>query len=175
MLIRKYLWPDRYFDDISSVTPKLLEELGVRALICDIDNTLVTYDDPLPTESCLEWFESMKTGGIKLSFVSNNRIPRAEIFAEGTGCYAVSESGKPGVKRLREAMAFMDVKPDETAVLGDQIFTDILAGHLAGTKTILIKPIRDKLTPLFRLKRALEKPILRSFSKHIKRKEQKPL
>ena len=61
--------PDGIFDDIYAITPEFLLSLGVRGLILDIDNTLVTYDDPIPTEKVAGWLEAMHDAGISTAFV----------------------------------------------------------------------------------------------------------
>ena len=62
-------------------------------------------------------------------------------------------------------MDAIGVKPENAAMLGDQVFTDVLAGKNAGLRTILVKPIRDKKTLFFRFKRWLEKPVLRAYAR----------
>jgi predicted HAD superfamily phosphohydrolase YqeG len=59
----------------------------------------------------------------------------------------------------------MNATPESTMMIGDQVFTDICCGNLGGTHTILVRPIKDKLTPFFRAKRLLEKPILARMKK----------
>lgn len=164
-MIRKYLWPTHFYEDIYKITPDMLKNEGIKALVCDIDNTIVTYDDPTPTESAAKWLSEMLGASIKLAFVSNNDQARVELFCRGLGCYYMAKSGKPGSRGLLAAMEHMNTSRTETAMLGDQLFTDVFAGSRLGMRTILVLPIKDKLTPLFRFKRALEKPILRAYLK----------
>ena len=72
MIFEKLLTPDFMFASYSEVTPEFLASIGVRALICDIDNTLVTYDDARPTDALHRWFRDMESAGVKIAFVSNN-------------------------------------------------------------------------------------------------------
>ena len=156
--------PDRYFDTIYGITPALLGSMGVRALVLDIDNTLVTYDDPDPTPPVLKWAEEMREAGISLAFVSNNSSrERVERFNRPFGFFATAKSGKPGTKYVKKAIAHMGAVPETTCVVGDQIFTDIFAGKRIGTRSILVKPIKDKTTLFFRCKRKLEKPVIRRY------------
>ncbi|MFA6948575.1 MAG: YqeG family HAD IIIA-type phosphatase [Eubacteriales bacterium] len=164
-MIRKYLWPTHFYEDIYKITPNMLKNEGIDALICDIDNTIVTYDDPEPTETAARWLSDMRGAGISLAFVSNNEQARVERFCRTLGCYYMAKSGKPGSRGLCGAMEHMGTTRQNTAMLGDQLFTDIFAGSRIGLRTILVLPIKDKLTPLFRFKRALEKPILRAYLK----------
>ncbi|NLZ36766.1 MAG: YqeG family HAD IIIA-type phosphatase [Clostridiales bacterium] len=172
-LISRLFWPDMRFKNIYEITPQLLSECGINAVISDIDNTLVTYDDPSPTTEARCWLASMKEAGIKIAFISNNTGERVEKFCEGMDCYFRAESGKPSRKYLLEALTHMGVDKANAALLGDQLFTDVLAGKLAGIRTILVDPIKDVMTPLFRFKRALEKPILSAYERHISKNRQK--
>lgn len=160
-MIDRFLFPDRMFESFAEITPERLAELGVRALVCDIDNTLVTYDDPEPTEEVLRRFEEWTRAGIGIAFVSNNDKARVERFNKNLGYPAFAEAGKPSPRPLRLAAEAMGVAAGECAMLGDQLFTDVLAGRLAGFQCLLVPPIRDKKTFFFRFKRALEAPILR--------------
>lgn len=163
---KKYLIPDVFYNDIYEVTPEFLTKAGVRALVLDIDNTLVTYDDPEPTESVLAWFKGMQGAGISIAFVSNNKHPRVNKFNEKLGFFARGKGGKPFAKHVRRAMAHMGVTPGETALIGDQLLTDILAARTAKlNKALLVKPIKDKTDAFTRFKRWLEKPFIKKYYK----------
>lgn len=159
------LIPTKIFEDIYKITPEELTESGINALILDIDNTLVTYDDPKPTETVAAWLDSMHAAGIKTAFVSNNHLPRVESFCEGLGCYFHADSAKPSRRYLREAMKYMETDINSTAAVGDQLFTDVWAAKRCGMKAFLVPPIKDKTSLFFRSKRLLEKPFLRLYFK----------
>ncbi len=163
-MFEKFL-PTKIYDNIYAITPEELNSLGIRALILDIDNTLVTYDDPKPTESVAAWLGAMHAAGVQTAFVSNNHAPRVEAFCEGLDCYFHADAMKPSRRYLREAMAHMGTTVENTACVGDQLFTDVWAGKRAGIKAFLVPPIKDKRTPFFKAKRLLEKPFLRLYRK----------
>lgn len=167
MSIIDKLIPDYYFNTIYDITPELMSTLGIHGLILDIDNTLVTYDDPEPIPSVLEWFDSMLRVGIKISFVSNNHAERVETFNSRLGYYALADSGKPFGDSVMKAMNAMHTSVSDTLIIGDQIFTDVYAGKRVGLKAILVDPIKDKTTLFFRFKRLLEKPLKRRKGKDI--------
>ena len=157
--------PDFVFDDFYSITPEFLKENGIFAIVSDIDNTLVTYDDEKPTLRVLSWLESLKSADIKISFVSNNSHERVRIFNESLGFFAVGKSGKPFKKNVLYAIEYMNVPKENVCMLGDQIFTDVFAGQNAGIKTIFVPPIKDRTDILTRSKRILEIPFLKKFRK----------
>ena len=166
MLTDRLFCPDHRFRDVYEIDPEWLRGLGVRAVLLDIDNTLVTYDDPEPTERALGWLGKLADCGIKTAFVSNNERERVERFNEKLGYPAEWKAGKPLVRKSRRAMNALGASPHETAVIGDQIFTDIRSGKKLGVAlTVLVEPIKDKRTLFFRFKRLLERPIKYRYEK----------
>ena len=159
------LTPDYIFDTFDCVSPEFLESLGIRALLIDIDNTLAPYEEPEPNERIQEWFASLSAHGIKAALISNNHPPRVEQFNKTLGLPAYPDSGKPGSRAIRAAMAEMGCTPEETAGLGDQLLTDTLAVHRLDMRSIIVPPIKDKTTLFFRFKRWLEKPFIRRYYK----------
>jgi len=165
-MLKKYLIPDVFYDNIYQITPEYLLGEGVKALVLDIDNTLVTYDDPEPTESVLEWLRSMEEAGISIAFVSNNKPPRVERFNSKLGYFARAKGGKPFTKNIKRAMVHMGVTRNETALIGDQLLTDVLAARSAKLRrAFLVKPIKDKTDAFTRSKRMLEKPFIKKYYK----------
>ncbi len=164
--------PDRYFDTVYSVTPELLCENGVKGLILDIDNTLVPYEIPTPTEENVAWLRMMWDAGIKTAFVSNNHKERVELYNAELGCPAFYDSGKPLKKACKRALDAMELAPSEVAIIGDQVFTDVVAGRISSLKmAILVKPIKDKTNLFFKTKRLLEKPVLAAYRRRTAKKE----
>lgn len=163
MIFQNYLIPDIFTESYANVTPQLLGGLGVRALICDIDNTLAPYESLDPPPDVLRWCREMQAHGIRIAFVSNNDAERVERFNRPLGYPAYAKAGKPSGKFIRQAMANLDADVTTTAVLGDQLFTDALAARLCGVTAIIVPPIRDKKTLFFRLKRRMERPYLNEY------------
>ena len=83
---------------VCDITPHLLEKLGVRGLLLDIDNTLTTHDNPVPAPGVEAWVAGMQAAGISLCLVSNNHPPRVAPFAERLGLDFVCEGKKPLTK-----------------------------------------------------------------------------
>lgn len=156
-------YPDILFPNIYEITPELLKKEKVKGLVLDLDNTIAPYEVAEPTEEMNKWFHAMKDAGIKLAFVSNNKGERVKIFNRGWGIPLFAGAKKPSPKGIRLALQALKLTPDETAGLGDQIFTDCLACHRAGLRFYLVPPIRDKKTLFFRSKRLLEKPFVGKF------------
>jgi HAD superfamily phosphatase (TIGR01668 family) len=162
----KYFLPDFYFDKYSDITPQFLLENNIRTLLLDVDNTLAPYEQSEPDEKILAWLSALRENGISFAFISNNSSPdRINLFNKSIGAPAYAKSAKPLAKNTNRALAELGAKKEETAFLGDQIFTDVLAAHGVGIPAILVPPINDKKDLLTRSKRVLEKPILRKYER----------
>ena len=165
MLFERYLMPDRMTEHYYNVTPDFLLNMGIRALICDIDNTLATYEQPDPPADLIRWCAQMRQAGIQIAFVSNNTEERVSRFNKAFGFPAYPDSGKPSPAKLRLAMEQMGTDVTSTAMLGDQLLTDALAARLCGLFVIIVPPIADKKNLFFRCKRWIEKPYIREYKR----------
>ncbi len=165
MILEDYLVPDLMLRRFGDVTPALLSQWNVRGLICDIDNTLVTYEQPDPPPEVVAWCSALRAAGIRIVFVSNNEPARVQRFNKPFGFPCFANAKKPFGRAVRKAMRVMGTDRTNTAVLGDQLFTDALGGKREGLMTIIVPPIRDKKTLFFRLKRWLEIPYLNAYRK----------
>ena len=141
------LIPRFLFDDIYAIDPAWLHAQGVKLLLADLDNTLVPYKVKVPTEEVRAWKKGLEAAGVTLFLLSNSRKPgRAAQFAEALGIPYEGHAGKPKSGGFQRAMARMGARPEETAIVGDQIFTDIWGGNRAGVLTLMVQPIaRDTL------------------------------
>lgn len=137
------LTADMVCESIYDIDVFELKKKGICLLLADLDNTLVPYGVALPTDEVKEWAARLKEAEINLFVLSNNRrANRPRIFSEELGVPFIGHAGKPGVKNFYKAMQQMGVTAKQTALVGDQIFTDVLGGNRAGVTTILVKPIR---------------------------------
>ena len=157
--------PEYRFQTFDMATAEFLSENGIKGIILDIDNTLEPYEHPNPGEHVKQWLNSLFEHGIKAAIVSNNGKDRVELFNKDLGLPAYYKAKKPFKKNLLKAMADMGRKPEECALMGDQVFTDVWAAHNAGIKAILVPPIKDKRDLFTRFKRLLEKPVIKKYEK----------
>lgn len=150
---------DFVYNTIFDIKPSALIERGITLLLADLDNTLVPYGVPVPTDEVHTWKERMESAGVTVFVLSNNRhADRPKIFCHALGVPFIGHAGKPKKKSFVDAMKQMGVSTQETAIIGDQIFTDVLGGNLAGVTTILVKPIRLAGNPGRYLRYAAELP-----------------
>lgn len=152
--------PHYYFEKIEDITPEILEKLGIRGLVLDIDNTL-TYDFcPDVSESVLAWLSEVKKAGIKAVIVSNNSEQRAKPFAEKCSLPFVARAKKPSSRSLSAVSKTLGTSIKETAVIGDQLFTDIAFGRSNGMTALMVKPLGGEKLIQVKLKRLLEAPFM---------------
>lgn len=152
--------PTYVFDKIVDITPEFMKRKRIKGVILDLDNTLTTHNNPIVPQSSMEWINSMKAAGIKLMIVSNNKAPRVTPFAEQLGIDFVSEGKKPLTFGYNRAVRKMGLEKADVAAVGDQIFTDIMGSNLCGIRSFFVFPIEPETSLPFRLKRAVEKPLL---------------
>ena len=170
----KFFIPDRCFLTFDMLTPSLLEREGIKGLILDIDNTVAPYEEASPGPVALDWFKRLEAAGVRIAFVSNNNSDRVNEFNRSLGYPHYPNSKKPFGKYIRRAMEAMGTDKTNTALMGDQIFTDVLAARLAGLKrTFLVPPIKDKKDWFTRFKRHMERPVLKAYLE--RRREKKRL
>lgn len=143
----KGLVPSKWYRSIYEIDLDRLAQEGITLLLADLDNTLIPYGEKLPGEAVRQWEAELRRRGIRLFILSNSRKPnRAGTFAQALGVPFQGRSGKPRRGGFDRAMERMGAAPDQTAIVGDQIFTDIWGGNRAGVTTLLVDPIaRDNL------------------------------
>jgi len=154
------LYPDMTVGRVQDIDLDLLKQKGLKGLILDIDNTLVPPHVKEADEEAVRWIERVKEAGFKVCIVSNATKKRVIRFNENLKLYAIHRALKPGTRSFKKAMRLMELEPDETAVVGDQIFTDVYGGNRAGAFTILVKPIHVSEQIFVKLKRYPEKLVL---------------
>lgn len=164
-MIRKLLLPDLYKKDVNEIDYSKLKKEGIKLIIFDIDNTLKTYDEKVPSNTIKELFKSIKNNGFEIGLLSNGRKSRVKKFNEEINLFSIYLGLKPVPFNVKRMMNKFKVKKKEAVLIGDQIFTDVLAGKLSGIKTILVEPIKPKTTKVEKIKRKLEKLVLKLYNK----------
>lgn len=158
--------PDFWLKNVMQIDKEFLKKNKVRALILDMDNTLSMHDDPAAEDGVLEWLDEMRRLGIKMRVVSNNNTRRVEPLARALGLEFTANGAKPLTFGVNRAVKAMKVSRRETLVVGDQIFTDVLAGNLADIRTVLVEPFHLENKWTFKLKRRVESLVFhRDYSK----------
>lgn len=157
--------PKMRIDKMIDITPEMMNSVGIKALLLDIDNTMTTHDNPVPADGVEEWIARMKSLGFILMVVSNNNGERVRKFSEFLGLEFEGSARKPLPTGFRRACNRLGIKPKEAAVVGDQLFTDMLGGNLLGAYTVLTEPYELESMKFFKIKRACERFIMKFWRK----------
>lgn len=154
---RHLLVPHIVVDHISDLDPRLLRDLGKPNILIDLDNTLLGWGtdelEPLVTR----WVGDAAAAGLKICILSNSRSYRVAYYALQLGVPYVAVALKPSRTAARGALRLLGSEPCNTAIIGDQIFTDILLGNRLGLLTILVKPMIMREQLWMRLVRRIER------------------
>lgn len=152
MLFKPKIWINSVLD----IDRDFLEKHGIKALVLDLDNTLSMHGNQEPEKGVMRWLDDMRSLGVKMTVVSNNTSKRVTPLANKLGLPFCANGCKPLTFGISRAIRQMDVDKRSTAVVGDQIFTDVVGGNLKGAITILVEPFHLEKTWTFRLKRRAE-------------------
>ena len=150
--------PRHTFRKYADITPAFLNNHGIKFLMLDLDNTIAKYSEPAPSAALLQWASMMAENGIALHIVSNSRRKdRVEAFAAPLGVGYIKIARKPSPRGVRQALETCGFASSESALVGDQAYTDVIAANRAGTTSIIVRPL-DLRNPLFLLRYAIELP-----------------
>lgn len=164
----KKFYPDCYMNSTYEIDFDAYYEKGYRGVIFDIDNTLVPHGAPADERS-KKLFAHLKELGYRVVLLSNNKEPRVKMFNDAVKVSYIFKAGKPFVKNYLKAMEMMGTNKDNTIFVGDQLFTDVWGAKNTGIHNILVKPIDKKEEIQIVLKRYLEKIVLSSYNRYLKK------
>ena len=148
------LKPNIKLKRITDITPGLLKSRNIRGLILDVDNTLSTHHGQKLTDGLESWLALMRENGIALVILSNSKEINLPYVSLGL---------KPLPFKFRRALRVIKTGRKNTAIVGDQIFTDTLGGNLFGVTTILLDPIKPESSARFKFKRRLERAVFKIY------------
>lgn len=157
-------FPDDYQMSTYVIPFEKLYEEGYRAVLFDIDNTLVPHGAPAD-ERARKLFKRLKEIGFTSCLISNNQEPRVKMFNEEIQTNYIFNAHKPSTKNYVKAMNMMGTNCSNTIFVGDQLFTDVWGAKRTGMRNILVKPIHPKEEIQIVLKRNLEKIVLHFYMK----------
>ena len=153
------LLPKAIFRKLTDITPEYLRDRGIDVLMLDFDNTMLPYTSREPTEELLRWIDGMKRGRIELCVVSNSKKNKAAAFCKAHNIGCITQTKKPFSKGIKACHDRYSVEPARAALVGDQIYTDVLGANCAGSMSILIKPLHLHNIWL-KLRHAAEQPFI---------------
>ncbi|MDQ7793053.1 MAG: YqeG family HAD IIIA-type phosphatase [bacterium] len=156
-----HLAPHEFYASLLDVDTAGLAARGIQGLILDLDNTLAPWRTGEPARELAAWIDEALGRGLKCHIVSNDHGPRVRLFTRLLGIGGTAKALKPAGRAFRLAMAIMGTSPGRTAVIGDQLFTDVLGGRLQGCHTILVAPLSEHELGWTTVMRRLERAVLK--------------
>ncbi len=154
----KKLIPDYVFHSIYDITPNFLLEQGVKGVLIDLDGTLASNKTATPPspKAIADFFRTLKKSGMRVLVFSNNRKRRVSLFCKTLDIDFIYWAGKPFLKGFRRASKHLGLPSNKLAIIGDQIFTDVLGGNRVGALTCYVNTL-DKRSLWVNMRRRIER------------------
>jgi len=162
------LRPDYYYDSVFQIPYDELLEKNIRGLIFDLDNTLAAFDEKLPPPKIAALMKRLEKMGFQVCLLTNNTTNRLNGFNEEMQLKGLANGLKPFTRGVHRAMKLMGTDKSQTVIVGDQLLSDVWAGKNAGIGTILVKPITERDFFFVKMKRVIERFILRNYFRELK-------
>lgn len=153
--------PTYMINNTFELNPEKLKLMGITHILSDLDNTLIPWDSPDITPELKRWVSELEKYHIELVIVSNNNYTRVHKAVASLNVKIIARAKKPLPFAIRNFVSMSSVSKNRVLFLGDQLMTDIIAGNLAGVKTVLVKPLTDTDMKKTRVNRFFERPILK--------------
>ena len=153
-------YPKLRLKNIYELTPEYLKNLKIKGIIIDFDNTLLSRKKLSLTPALKKWLKIFQEQKFKICIVSNSYSKPKRKIAESLNIPTIWRALKPKRKAFKKAIKMFKLCPKQTAVIGDQVFTDIFGGNRLGLYTILVAPINKHESIGMRIIRYFEKLIL---------------
>ena len=130
---------------IFDLTAQILEQYDISGLILDVDETLVPFQQKDTTLELQQWVAQIRQ--VTPIWLVSNNISHSRIgnIANSVDLPFISAAKKPSRRKLQQAATEMDLSVEKVAMVGDRLFTDVLAGNRLGMFTILVEPMVDPL------------------------------
>lgn len=151
------LRPDKNLKDIYEITPDMLKDMGIHAILLDLDSTTMQSKTGVFTHETLEWFEKFNKDFYMAIVTNNNKQEYIEKVNLSSPCKVYWGAKKPLPRTINKIVKGLFMEPKNVVIVGDRPLTDILAGKLAGTKTILVGSINKKENLATKFVRFLER------------------
>src|SRR5205809_271934 len=125
--------PRLVIPSVTVLQPDFFRSRGLKAVLLDLDNTIVQWHGSDVQPEIAAWLRGLQTAGLRFCLASNTHRPRRlASLAETLGVPYELGVAKPSPAGLRRCLARVDASPAETAMIGDQIFTDVWGGNRCG-------------------------------------------
>jgi HAD superfamily phosphatase (TIGR01668 family) len=153
--------PHEELNSVTDLDCAALAGRGIRGLIFDLDNTLVKWKHNALAPETLAKITELKAAGFRICLLSNARRHRAAAIADQLEIAFIAPAAKPRKGPFKKALELLGTTPEQTAIIGDQLFTDVCGGNRMQLHTIWVKPIAASEFFYTRLVRRLERLVVK--------------
>ncbi|ABX08903.1 YqeG family HAD IIIA-type phosphatase [Prochlorococcus marinus] len=140
-------WPKPNWNSeiiITRISPKEISDRDIKVLLLDVDGTLIGGKETKIDQSVIDWVDEAKKY-FHLHLVSNNPSKeRIKTIAQQIDIDFTYGALKPRRSSILKVIKNLEVTRRSIGIVGDRLFTDILAGNRLGIYTILVKPMGNK-------------------------------
>lgn len=163
-LLLNYFKPSIYLENYKKINLDSLKNSGIKVIICDMDNTLISFNERVPSLDTIKFIKSVEEKGMEFILFSNNVKSRVENFAKKADIKNYFwDCKKPFLSKMRVLKKILPYKESEMVMVGDQLVTDILVANRSHIKSILVSPL-SRINQDSKLVKFLEKYILKSLA-----------
>lgn len=160
-------YPDLYLKRATELNIEMIKKNQIKGIILDVDNTLIDYYKNM-LEGVEEWCKALKKEGILFCIASNsNKKQKVEMVANKLDIPYVFFAKKPLKAGLNKAKEILGMEAEKIAVIGDQIFTDIVGANRCNMYSVLVEPIEEKDIFITIIKRPIENCIKKRYQKYL--------
>nr|WP_216656354.1 MULTISPECIES: YqeG family HAD IIIA-type phosphatase [unclassified Enterococcus] len=156
--------PTWLIERIYHIKPADFQSRGFKAVLVDLDNTLIAWDNPNGTKELRDWLKEMAEAEMPVLVVSNNNAKRVKKAVEPFGILFISRAMKPFSLGIKRALKQLCLNKNEVVFIGDQLMTDIRAANRVGIKSILVRPLVESDAWSTKINRAREKRVWRKLA-----------
>lgn len=164
-IIEDKFLPSHFVNRYEDITPEFLKAHNIKAVMTDLDNTLVAFDEADANDNVLKWIKKLEDSNIKLLILSNGNDSRVAGFAEPHGINYISAAKKPMLGNFHRGLKMLGTKKANTIMVGDQLMTDILGANRVNINSILVVPVKEKDGWATYLNRRIERVIMKYFKR----------
>lgn len=137
MLLR----PDFNLKNIYEIDLELLKQQGIKAIFFDLDSTIMVSKSGEYHEKTEEWLKRVDEDFFIAVISNNTKCEYLEKVRSVSSFQVIGNAKKPSTKAMKKLLSKICINPENVVIVGDRPLTDILAGKLLGSKTILVDSI----------------------------------
>lgn len=152
--------PNMHINHIRDIDLTALKAEGIKAIISDLDNTLVAPMEDHIDDEIISIFKNIEEDGFQFAIITNSGELRMQKYIGDNKVKYIASAKKPLKGGFLKALEVLNLPAAEVAIVGDQLLTDIFGGNRQGLYTILVNPFAKKEKVQTYINRFFEKKLI---------------